>query len=124
MPADLAKALDCYSKAAELGEALAQSKLGDIYLYGTGVKVNYKTAEKWYQAAAEQGDMSAQYNLGLMYAYGMGVGHDFQVGYMWLKLATAKGSNDAADALKAIQSSVSAEEVAGALKMIKEKGYK
>jgi len=60
-------------KAAELGDAGAQFKLGVMYEAGQGVKKDYTEAIKWYRRAAAQGDADAQFNLGLMYDLGRGL---------------------------------------------------
>jgi TPR repeat protein len=43
-------------RAAEQGDARAQSQLGWFYGSGTGVEQNYAEAVKWYRMAAEQGN--------------------------------------------------------------------
>lgn len=56
--------------AAEQGNELAQSNLGNMYSNGLGVTTNYKEAVKWYRLAAEQGDADAQFSLGVMHHEG------------------------------------------------------
>jgi TPR repeat protein len=51
-----------------LGDAKAQSKLGEMYASGEGVPEDDTEAVKWYRRAADQGFWLAQYNLGVMYA--------------------------------------------------------
>ena len=57
------KAVECYFKSAEKGNAKAQNKLGYCYERGLGVAKNLKEAIKWYRRSAEQGNISAQNNL-------------------------------------------------------------
>ena len=45
---------------AEQGDAAAQSKLGEMYAAGDGVRQDYAEAAKLYQLAAEQGEPDAQ----------------------------------------------------------------
>ena len=71
------EAFKCFQKAAEQGNAFAQSALGFMYQYGQGVKQDYFKAFEWYQKAADQGYALAQYNLGLMYAKGQGVRQNY-----------------------------------------------
>ena len=62
------KAIEWFLKAAEQGNAVAQSKLGIVYFYGTnGVKRNENKGREWYLKAAEQGHTNAQFNLALSY---------------------------------------------------------
>jgi TPR repeat protein len=60
-------------RAAEQGNAEAQSTLGDMYSLGDGVPQNYTEAVKWYRKAAEQGHVPSQSNLGEMYFHGQGI---------------------------------------------------
>jgi TPR repeat protein len=48
-----------YQKAADQGDAKAQSNLGTMYAFGKGVLKDYKQAVYWYQKAADQGYASA-----------------------------------------------------------------
>ena len=48
---------------AELGNAVAQNKLGVMYNYGWGVPRDYERAAAWYRKAAAQGDAVAEINL-------------------------------------------------------------
>ena len=65
-------------KAAEQGDARAQTNLGLMYAIGQGVPQNHQEAASWYRKAAEQGNIAAQFNLALMYAKGLGVSQDYQ----------------------------------------------
>jgi len=56
---DRFEAVICYGKAAKLGLAIAQLKLGVMYLKGKGVKKNLDEAAKWFGEAAKQGDAEA-----------------------------------------------------------------
>jgi TPR repeat protein len=61
---------------AQHGIALAQHKLGVMYMNGQGVAHDDAQAVRWYHQAAAQGFTPAQNNLGLMYAEGRGVTKD------------------------------------------------
>jgi TPR repeat protein len=60
-------ALDTLLSEGEVGDAIAQYQLGNLYRIGKGVKQDIFAAQQWYLRAAEQGNASAQYNLGLFY---------------------------------------------------------
>ena len=84
-----------FRKAAEQGEAFAQSFLGEMYSEGQGVEQDFKEAIKWHQKAAEQGDAGGQFRLGFMYYNGKGVLEDDVTAYAWLNIAQANGSKNA-----------------------------
>ena len=71
-PQNHTEAVRWYRMAAEQGFAVAQFKLGEIYLDGLGVPQNHTEAVRWLRMAAEQGDTQAQFKLGYMYATGEG----------------------------------------------------
>ena len=54
------EAVKWYRRAAELGLAAAQFKLGSIYAGGIGVPQDDTESVKWYRKAAEQGHDGAQ----------------------------------------------------------------
>jgi TPR repeat protein len=82
-------------KAAELGDAVAQFRLGWMYANGKGVPQDDKEAVKWYQKSAEQGFAKAQTNLGWMYANGRGVPQDYKEAVKWFRKAAEKGHVEA-----------------------------
>jgi TPR repeat protein len=73
---DEVEAVRWYRKAADQGDAGAQSNLGFCYANGTGVAKDEVEAVRWYRKAADQGDAGAQSNLASCYAYGKGVAKD------------------------------------------------
>ena len=83
-----------YRKAAEQGNAEAQSKLAGMYANGQGALQDYQAAMKWYRKAAEQGNAEALANLGVMYFNGMGIPQDIIRGHMWFKVAAETISDD------------------------------
>ncbi len=62
------KALECFKKAADKGEAY--DDLGFMYLNGRGCKEDDKKAFEYFMKAAEQNDAWGQYNVGQSYEYG------------------------------------------------------
>ena len=74
-------------KSAEKGDAISQTRLGEMYLYGKGVSRNYVEALKWFLKAAEQGHLEACYPLGCMYEEGKGVEQDLAEALKWYRKA-------------------------------------
>lgn len=60
---DCRKARPLFRKAAELGHAEAQYRLGYIYELGLGCAKDFQEARRWYKKASEQGHYSAKYAL-------------------------------------------------------------
>ena len=87
---------------AKSGNAFARFNLGQMYLRGQGVPLNYKEAVKWYRMAAEQEHTGAQYYLGLMYEKGEGVFQDYVYAHMWFDIANSHGVVMATGAMKEI----------------------
>src|SRR5256885_5484533 len=57
---DMAQAAHWLEKAAEQGNAAAQSNLGVLYANGQGVPASDEKAARWLERAAQQGDALAQ----------------------------------------------------------------
>lgn len=74
--ASLSTALKVWQPAAEGGDPVAQTYLGEIYEQGMGVTPDFQLAVAWYQKAVEQGHSRAMINLGSLYERGMGVERD------------------------------------------------
>ena len=87
---NLALALRSYRKAADLGHAAAQNRLGWMYEKGEGVEADYSEAVKWYQRAAEQGHVNAMNDLGYMYRQGWGVTQSYSEALRWFRKAAEK----------------------------------
>jgi len=77
-PADVARAVHYYQKAADLGSVPAEVTLGNIFANGARGKPDYEKAVTWYRKAADQGQPDAQFGLGLRYALGQGVPVDLE----------------------------------------------
>ncbi len=76
---------------AKKGDAAAQTKLGEMYKDGKGVKQDKQEAVKWFRKAAEQGHARAQNIFGLMYSNGEGVFQDKQEAVKWIRTAAEQG---------------------------------
>lgn len=95
-PQDWDKAHYWYKKAAEYGNAQAQTNFGLIYFNGSGSYAkDYQTASIWFLKAAEQGEVQAQRLLGYMYQYALGVSQDYDKAYYWSSLAAEHGEAQA-----------------------------
>jgi hypothetical protein len=96
---DFAKALSLLRKAADLGDAEAMYKLGQLYDRGNGVNQDYAQARQWYQKAAKTGSAKAMNNLGWQYQYAHGVNQDYAQARQWYQKAADAGNMDAKDTL-------------------------
>lgn len=80
-----------YMKAAELGNAEAQCRIGDCYRVGHGVDKDYNKALIWYKKSADQGYAEAMFMVGYAYSYGQGVQEDDKMAERYLLSAAYKG---------------------------------
>ncbi|MBY8917147.1 SEL1-like repeat protein [Nitratireductor sp. L1-7-SE] len=92
--ADMAKAVEWYTKAAEAGFAPAQYRVGDLYQKGTGVERDAAKAKMWFQLAAQQGNAGAMHNLGVLYAMGADGPADNGSAARWFLEAAEHGVKD------------------------------
>lgn len=118
------EAVRWYRKAAEKSDALGQLLLASMYEKGRGVAQDYSAAALWYLRAAEQGNSLAQHRLALMYAEGQGVPTDHVQADMWITLAIEQTSSaevgKAREVRQLIEQSMSAEEIKGAQRLVRE----
>ena len=63
---DVAKAVELYERAAELGVKDAHCQLGNLYRVGTELEKDMTKAIRHYEAAAMCGHVSARFNLGCL----------------------------------------------------------
>lgn len=81
-----------FQVAAEQGDALAQAKLGAVYLLGReGFEVDEQQAAAWMLKAAEQGLLEAEVVVAAMYDSGLGMSQDVKKATHWYEKAAAKG---------------------------------
>jgi len=85
-----ALALRNYRRAAELGHAAAQNRLGWMYEKGEGTEADNAEAVAWYRRAAEQGHINAMNDLGYMYRQGWGVPQSYGEALRWFRKAAEK----------------------------------
>jgi hypothetical protein len=69
-------ALKVWLPAAQGGDKVAQTYVGEIYEKGLGTAPDYANAATWYKKAADQGYSRALINLGFLYEQGLGVPRD------------------------------------------------
>jgi len=89
---DMAIAKEWFQRSSDQGNPDAQSRLGDMYEYGDGVKQNYTEAAKWYRKAAEQGGGWSQFILAEHYEHGSGVTQNDSEALKWYLRAAKQGS--------------------------------
>ena len=87
-----ADALARFQVLGDQGSAVAQRRLGDLYLNGKGVPRDAAEAARWYGRAAEQNDLPTLAQLGMLYQRGEGVRPDWKAAHRLLKQA-AEGGN-------------------------------
>ncbi len=91
---DYAKAMEWYTKAADLGNASAMNQIGYMYHFGEGVEVDYAKAMDWYSKAADLGVAMAMNNIGVLYHDGLGVDQDYAKAMEWFLKAVDAGNTD------------------------------
>lgn len=69
------------------GDAIAQGKLGLVYLGGIGAPLNSGEAVKWLLLAADQGKAETQFVLGMLFLDGQLVAQDLVQAHFWISLA-------------------------------------
>ena len=77
-----------------------------------------------FRTKAEQGQAVAQFNLGVMYAKGNGVPKDLVQAHMWFNLSGAKGTEEAKLKLETLEKQMSAEQIAEAMKLARDRWAK
>jgi tetratricopeptide (TPR) repeat protein len=92
---DFGAAVQCFTHAAELGEAEAQCYLGFCFMYGQGVDKDEAKSLTWFLKAAAQGNIGAEYCLGGAYYLGRGVPQDFSAAVKWWRKAGEHGNPEA-----------------------------
>ena len=94
--------LDKIRRAAEQGDAEAQTDLGGMYRDGQGLPQDDAQAVHWYRRAADQGYAPAQDNLGRMYQNGRGVPQDDAQAVSWYRRAADQDEANAQNNLGAM----------------------
>ncbi len=100
---DPTKAAFWYRKAADQGNAEAQTNFGWCLDNGFGVERDQTQAALWYQKAAEQGAATAQRNLGFCYKSGIGMKQELEKAKYWFRKAADQGNEDAKKQLQELE---------------------
>ncbi|WP_435260671.1 T9SS type A sorting domain-containing protein [Tenacibaculum sp. nBUS_03] len=80
------EAFNLLKKAADSGNHIAMSDLGNLYKYGIGCNLNFNKARKWYLKAYKLGNNKAAYSLGYLYLKGFGnINQDYKKAVKWFK---------------------------------------
>lgn len=92
-PLNYNKALECFQKAADLGNSSAMNYLGVMYRNGKNVQKNTQIAADWYYKAikADNGNAYAAHNLGCLYYDGDGVPKDLNKAFEFFKASVDLG---------------------------------
>ena len=89
------KAIEHWTRAAELGNLNAAFNLGKIYYDGEHAEEDREKSSYYYKIAAEGGDAEAQFIIGNHYQHGIGVSVDFQKANEWYQRSAEQGNVDA-----------------------------
>jgi len=108
---NLAEAQRWWNFAAIQNDPGAQFNLGLTYATGQGAPVDHARAARWYREAARRGHVQAQHNLGMLYHEGKGVPKDPRLAYYWVRVAALQGDDVAGDALAALKTGMSSDQV-------------
>jgi TPR repeat protein len=109
---DYQEAAKWYRKAAEQNCAEAQSSLGFLYMFGSGVEKDEVEGAKWFRKAAEQNLAEAQGNLSVCYLEGKGVAKDIVESYKWAVLAGSQWTDEKRRALQGLEDTLTPEQIA------------
>ncbi len=85
------EALSYLKKAAETGDATAESRLGEAYLHQRYGLNSPTLGFTYVQSAAEKGEARAMTNLGILYLNGEVVEQNYPLAYQWFEKAQANG---------------------------------
>ena len=80
-----------WMEGAKKGDVLAQYSLGNAYLRGNEVSVDYNEAVHWFTEAAKKNHAKSQYKLGYLYYSGTGVRKDSSTAFNWFQKAASSG---------------------------------
>jgi TPR repeat protein len=96
LPQNLAKALELWHRAGELGNTASYHNIGIVYLNGEGVERDEKKAMHYYELAAMGGHATARHNLGALEFNARNMGRALK----HFKTAAGSGSYDSLENIK------------------------
>ena len=82
-------ALEYLKQAADSGDSMAESRIGEAYLHKRYGLNNPKSGVRYIQSAAEKGEPRAMTNLGILYLNGEMVKQDYNQAFEWFSKAAA-----------------------------------
>jgi TPR repeat protein len=88
-------ALARLKRGVELGDAISQAILGDIFSSGELVKADSQQAATYYKMAADQGQRDGEFGLAVRYVTGDGMPKDEREALRWFTAAANQGHADA-----------------------------
>ena len=91
------KAAELYRKAADMGNAEAQTRLAEALFDGRGVARDPAGSRAWLEKAARQGNARAECDLGVMLTNGLDIAQDRANGLRYLQAAARLGDGYAED---------------------------
>ena len=94
-----AKAAQLYRKAAEIGNAEAETRFAEALFDGRGVKRDPAESRAWLEKAARQGNARGECDLGVMLTNGLDAAQDRAKGLAYLQAAARLGDGYAEDNL-------------------------
>jgi uncharacterized protein len=93
------KAAELYRKAADMGNAEAQTRFAEALFDGRGVARNPAGSRAWLEKAARQGNVRAECELGVMLTSGLDIEQERANGLRYLQAAATLGDGYAEDYL-------------------------
>lgn len=84
-------AIECYSQAADNGNAAGQHALGVCYMVGEGVPQDFTIAKDWLLLSANQECREAQYDIALIYENGYGLPANKELALEWYNRSYRNG---------------------------------
>lgn len=110
-------AVNWYRKSADQGFPLGITNLAAMYKNGEGVPKDISRAIELYEKAALLDEVNAQFQLGMIHYKGQGVVKDYVQAYKWWNVAASNGHETAANNLKAIEQSMTIQQIQYAQKI-------
>lgn len=90
MNGEFPKSVPTFAKLAGIGHPVAEWLMGNVYFFGQGVPLDYRTSLMWFEKAADQGCFAAFAPTAQMYERGDGTAIDLGKAYMWYNIAIAQ----------------------------------
>ncbi|MCZ6616978.1 MAG: tetratricopeptide repeat protein, partial [Gammaproteobacteria bacterium] len=88
---DVARSMELFSEAAELGSGAGQVSLGHLYLTGTGVGQSYERALELFEQAAAKNTPTSFLSLGHMFEAGLGMAKNLKDAKHWYRRGAEAG---------------------------------